>query len=337
MGDYGAAPEVIRLTIVAGVILSVLFYERVQLTTGGAIVPAYLALGVTRPLAVLITVLAGYLTHLVVSKVIAPRRILYGRRKFDTEVLVGLAIIMAFTVLAGMLGRLDPTLAAMAGIGFLIPGIIAHDMGRQRPGRTIFALAVTTAILTVFAFVVSNVLSILPGVQATDAVVLTSQLGYPRELLLTAVMLSVLVGMLVHARFGLRSGGFITGAYLALGSPRWGDLLFTSVVAVATWLLVVKVLMPRLLLFGRRKMSTMILVGAVIGWTAELLVIRFTHGEFMPWLGLTVATLIVPSLIANDAQRQGWERTIWGMSLVGVGVLALTNLLAAGLERAGVL
>jgi poly-gamma-glutamate biosynthesis protein PgsC/CapC len=334
---YAVTPEVVRITIVVGVILSIVFYERVQLTTGGAIVPAYLALAVVRPIAVIVTVAAGYLTHVVVTSVIAKRRILYGRMRFEAEVLVGLAIIMAFTVSAHLLGQLDPVLLAFAGIGFLIPGIIAHDMGRQRPKRTFAALAITTAILAIFAFVLSSVLSLVPGASQAGAAILSSRLGYPRELLLVAVALSVLVGMFVYDRLGIRSGGFITGAYLALVSPRWGDLVFTAVVAVATWFVVVRVLMPRLLLFGRRKVSTMMLVGAILGWGAEILLAVVTSGEYIPWLGLTVATLMVPALIANDAQRQGWEKTIWGTCLVGAGVFALTNIIAAPLELGGVL
>ncbi len=337
MTQHLQSPDVVRLTIVVGVMISVVFYERAQLTTGGAIVPAYLALSITRPLAVVVTVGAGYLTHLVVQRGISSRRILYGRAKFEAEVLVGLALIMTCTIGAHLLGQLDPTLLALAGIGFLVPGIIAHDMGRQRPSRTVVAIAATMAILVAFSFVVASLLSILPGQAAGEVAQLSSTLGYPRELLIVAVGLSVLVGMMVHRRLGLRSGGFITGAYLAMVSPRWGDILFTLGVALATWFVVVRLMMPRLLLFGRRKVSAMILVGALIGWSAELALRWLTHGAYTPWLGLTVATLIVPALIANDAQRQGWERTLWGTVLVGLGVYAVTNLIAAPLEWWGVL
>jgi poly-gamma-glutamate biosynthesis protein PgsC/CapC len=331
------SPDVVRLTIVVGVMISVIFYERAQLTTGGAIVPAYLALSVTRPLAILVTVVAGYATHLVVRDVISSRRILYGRAKFEAEVLVGLAIIMSCTIGAHLAGQLDPALIALAGIGFLVPGIIAHDMGRQRPSRTIIAITATTAILTVFAFVVSSLLAVLPGAKPTEVAQLSSTSGYPRELLIVAVALSVLAGMLLHRQLGLRSGGFITGAYLAMVSPRWGDILFTIAVALTTWFIVVRLMMPRLLLFGRRKVSAMILVGALVGWSAELAIRALTHGAYTPWLGLTVATLVVPALIANDAQRQGWERTVWGTALAGIGVYAATNLIAAPLEWWGVL
>ncbi len=135
--------------------------------------------------------------------------------------------------------------------------------------------------------------------------------------------------MLVFARLGLRSGGFITGAYLALVGPRWPDLVFALAMAVITWFVVVHLLMPRLLLFGRRKLSTMVLVGAIVAWAGELAVVLLTDGTYVPWRGLTVITLMVPALLANDAQRQGWERTLWGATLTGTGTYALMNLVAA--------
>ncbi|MFD4367963.1 poly-gamma-glutamate biosynthesis protein PgsC/CapC [Rhodococcus sp. NPDC058521] len=329
MFEYDFAPEVVRVALVMGVVLSMLFYERVQLTTGGAIVPAYLALSVTQPLAIAVTVGVGYLTYVLVSVVLAKKLILYGRRKFEWEMLVGLALILLCTIVAGALGHYDPTFFALAGIGFLVPGIIAHDMSRQKPLRTVLAIGATTLILIVFLVLFSSLMSIAPGTGSEDTVRLAAVLGYPRELLLLAVALSVAVGMLVFAKLGLRSGGFITGAYLALVSPRWADILFAVVVALITWFVVVKLLMPRLLIFGRRKLSTMVLVGAIISWGAELLVTYFTGGDYIPWRGLTVATLMVPALVANDAQRQGWERTVWGSVLTAVGVYAGTNLLAA--------
>ncbi|MFD4406192.1 poly-gamma-glutamate synthase PgsB [Nocardia sp. NPDC058499] len=337
MFDYGFAPEVVRVALVVGVVLSMLFYERMQLTTGGAIVPAYLALNATAPLAIAVTVAVGYVTYLLVSVLLAKRLILYGRRKFECEMLVGLGLILICTVLAGILGDYDPTLFALAGIGFLVPGIIAHDMSRQQPARTTLAIAATTVILMVFLVLVATLMSIAPGAESSEGAQLASVLGYPRELLLLAVALSVLVGMLVFGTVGLRSGGFITGAYLALVGPRVADIVFALVVAVLTWFLVVRVLMPRLLIFGRRKLSTMVLVGAIVAWGAELLVMEFTKGDYVPWRGLTIATLMVPALLANDAQRQGWERTLWGSALTAVGVFAGTNLIAAAAIAAGVL
>ena len=336
MHEYFFRPEVVRVALVVGVIVSMLIYERVQLTTGGAIVPAYLALHLPQPLYILTSVAAGYGTYLVVHGALARRLILYGRRKFEVEVLVGLMLVMVLTSLAGWLSRLDPHLLGLAGIGFLVPGILAHDMARQRPGRTVLAVLATTVILGLFTYVYTSLLQIAPLEPGETVGGLVSITGYPRLLLVVAAVASVVIGMLVHAHLGLRSGGFISGAYIALVAPRWLDLLFAAGVAVVTWFVVVHLLMPRLLLFGRRKLSTMVLVGAILGWAAEVAVMTWTGGDYVPWRGLTIITLMVPALVANDAQRQGWEKTLWGTGLNALGTFAVMNLLAGGLTAAGV-
>ncbi len=337
MHEYLFRPEVVRVALVIGVVVSMLFYERVQLTTGGAIVPAYLALHIPRPLFILTTVGAAYGTYLVVNRVLSRRLILYGRRKFEVEVLVGLALVMVLTLTADRLAVLDPVLLGLAGIGFLIPGILAHDMARQRPGKTVVAVLGTTAILGLFVYVYASLLEIAPLEPGETVGGLVSVTAFPRELVVISAAASVGIGMLVFSRLGLRSGGFISGAYIALVAPRWLDLVFAAVVAVATWFVVVHLLMPRLLLFGRRKLATMVLVGAILGWAAEAAVVAWTGGDYVPWRGLTIITLMVPALLANDAQRQGWEKTAWGATLTALGTFAVMNLLSAALIAGGVL
>lgn len=335
--DYYFRPEVVRVALVVGVVISMLFYERVQLTTGGAIVPAYLALHLPAPLFIATTIASAYATYLIVHVALARRVILYGRRRFEVEVLVGLAVVMVLTVLAGQLARVEPVLVGLAGIGFLVPGILAHDMARQRPGRTVVAVLGTTAILGAFVYVYDALLRIASVDLGEPQAGLLSVTGFPRELVVVAAAASVAIGMLVFSRLGLRSGGFISGAYIALVAPRWLDLVFAAAVAAATWFVVVRLLMPRLLLFGRRKLSTMVLVGAILGWAAELVVVGLTDGDYVPWRGLTVITLMVPALLANDAQRQGWEKTAWGATLTATGTFAVMNLLAGALTVTGVL
>ncbi len=336
MNPYLYSPDVVRVTLVMGVLVSMLFYERLQLTTGGAIVPAYLALALLAPLTVALTIAAGVVAHLIVDRVIARSRILYGRRKFELEVLIGLLLVGSIFVARAVLGELGQSDVMISTVGFLVPGIIAHDMSRQGIPNTVMAIGATTAILGVFLYVYGELLR-LTGAQVSPPEVLASVVGYDRRLILVAVVCSVLFGMLLFARLGLRSGGFITAAYLALLIERWWDVAFIFGVAALTWLVVVKVMMPRLLLFGRRKLSTMVLFGALIGSTAELIARAVSDGLWEPVRGLTVMTVMLPALIANDAQRQGWERTLWGVGLGTLGVFGVTNLLAALLLGTGLL
>ena len=336
MIEYGIGPEIVRIAVVTGVVISVLFYERFHLTTGGAIVPGYLAIGLFNPLSVVSTFLAGILTYGLVHGVIVKRRIVYGRRLFELEVLIGLGFILVSTVAAGLLGELDPTWAGIAGIGFLVPGIIAHDMGRQGPRRTLFATGIVTLLLGVCVFLLSALFDLMPGA-AGQVVELSSVIGFPAELLLLAVGVSVTAGTLLFQHRGLRSGGFITGALIGLVRSRWADLVFVLGVSVITWFLVTRVLMPRLMLCGRRKLSAMLMVGALVAWGAELALQGATEGEYSPMLGMTVAPLLVPALIAKDAERQGWTKTGWGVAMTTAAVFAVTNLAAAVALAGGLL
>ena len=135
--------------------------------------------------------------------------------------------------------------------------------------------------------------------------------------------------MVAYGKLGLRTGGFVTGAYLALMLPRPPDLIFVLAVACLAYLFVTKILTRHALIFGRRKLGMMILIGAIFGWAGEVALRTLTNGQYTPWEGFGVITLIVPALIANDAQRQGLYRTFWGVGLAMVGVFTVTNLLEA--------
>ena len=336
MRGYLFSPDVVRVVFVTGVVVSVVFYERMQLTTGGAIVPGYMALSVEYPASLVSTLLAGYLTWLVVNKVIVRRKILYGRRKFELELLVGVGFVtlsILIELLAGIFTRGD---AALATIGFLVPGVIAHDMFRQGPKKTLVAIFATTVILACLLVIFKTVLPLF-GANPRPVRTLAWVSGYDSRLRVPAVAISVLISMVVYERLSIRCGGFIGGAYLAYMAPRWGDLLFVAFVAFFTWFVVVKIMMPRLLLFGRRKLSTIVLVGALIGWTVDICVRLVTDGRYEPGLGLPLMILMVPALIADDAQRQGWGRTVLGVGLSTSGVYGVVNLLSALLVGIGAL
>ncbi len=331
MHDYFFQTEIVRLALVVSVIVSMLFYERMQLTSGGAIVPAYLALFLPAPLHVAMTMVVGYLTYLAVSVLLARRMILYGRRKFEVEMLVGLALTTATTVAAGAIGFIDPTLVGLSGIGFVVPGVLAHDMFRQRPGRTVVAVLATTAVVALVLFIFVSLVDIAPLTLGPPipAAPTASMTAYPIQLLLPAVIVGVVLGVVVFARLGLRSGGFVSGAYLALLLNRPLDVGFAFAVALTTYAIVRFVLMPYLLIFGRRKVSAMILVGSIVAWGGELAIATLTNEAYHPWQGFTVVTLIVPALLANDMQRQGVERTLWGAAIVALGVFGAANLMDA--------
>lgn len=336
MHEYLFRPEVARIALVVGVVVSILFYERMQLTTGGAIVPAYLTMFLPAPLFIVATLVIAYVTYVLVNKVIAKRWIVYGRRKFEVEVLVGLALVSLCTLVALALSRWNPLLFGVAGIGMLIPGVLAHDMFRQKPHKTVFAVAATTAIVAGILYLFASLLEISP-VDESRLPRVAADTGYPIQLLLGGAIVSVVAGLVIFAKLGIRSGGFVSAAYLALFVARPFDLLWAAGLAVLIWGVVTRFVMPHLLVFGRRKLSAMILVGALLTWTAETIVGEVTDGAIQPWKGFVLMSLMIPALLANDAQRQGLEKTLWGATMATLSVYGVLNVLDAGLLAVGVL
>ena len=97
--------------------------------------------------------------------------------------LVGLALVIVMTAIGLALGTFDPLLLGVAGIGMLIPGVIAHDMFRQKPHKTVLAVAATTAIVAAFVYLFASLLDISPFVESRLPRV-ADDVGYPQQLLL---------------------------------------------------------------------------------------------------------------------------------------------------------
>lgn len=339
MHNYLFDTELVRVAIVLGIVVSIFFYNRFGVTTGGAIVPGYLALFVPAPGHIVATLAIAVLTYWIVQKQLRPRLMLWGRHLFEAELLVALALQSLWALLLFLLLPYTPSLLALYGIGFLIPGIIAHDMGRQRVQTTLGAALLCT--LVVFGLVTligafRDLLELNPGL-ATHSLPEAQHYAYPPSYLWLGITTGILVSMALYRyRFvfftdSLRAGGFVTAGYLALFANRPLDLLFILGCSILTYLFVTKFLMRQAILFGRSKMAAMFLTGLVVTWLAEFL-IASTGVGYVPWLGFSAITPTVVSLLANDAQRQGPPRTLLGAGVATIAVLLLVNSFYLGYE-----
>ncbi len=338
MHEYAFDTELVRLAILLGVVVSMLFYERYGVTTGGSIVPGYLALFITRPTQIVVTYGIAMLVYWIVQKYLRPRWMLWGRRLFESEILVSLVLQILWIGLLFTFVVFAPQLGLLFGIGFLLPGIIAHDMGRQGVKTTIQASLVCTLIVFGIVILIGAVRDffVFP-IQMGDAEYrsLVNAYAYPVDWLLIAIFISVLTSIvLYHSGFfqrtllpdALRTGGFVTAGYLALFVTRPMDLLFVLFCSTLTYLIVTQFLMKKAILFGRSKMAIMVLTGMTVTWLVEIM-IGFSGSPYVPWLGFSAITPTVVALFANDAQRQGPLRTLLGTGASTLIVFALTSLL----------
>jgi poly-gamma-glutamate biosynthesis protein PgsC/CapC len=125
-------------TILVGVVVALLFIETSGVWPGGIVVPGYLALNLDHPERVLATLVAAFLA-LGLYRLISRYLLLFGRRRFVVMLLLGTAGAAALTLFWPRLG-FGPT--ELRVVGWVIPGLLANQLGRQKPLPTLAGLAV---------------------------------------------------------------------------------------------------------------------------------------------------------------------------------------------------
>jgi len=125
-------------SIAIGLVFGFFFYEWVGLSAGGFVVPGYIALQLGSPLLLAGTLMTSLLTYASV-KAASRYIILYGRRRFILMVLAGFAWQWLFkaAVIQQFVLTTDTDI-----LGFIIPGLIANEMDRQRILPTLLTLLI---------------------------------------------------------------------------------------------------------------------------------------------------------------------------------------------------
>lgn len=126
----------------AGIVFSLLVTELTGFSPGGVVAAGYLAMFAAQPAWQLGT-LASALITFGIMRGIEGRLILYGRRQFTLYVLTGILVSQGAMLLAGSGTSLGVGLLV---IGYLVPGLIARDFGRQGVFATLAAMILAVAL-----------------------------------------------------------------------------------------------------------------------------------------------------------------------------------------------
>jgi gamma-polyglutamate biosynthesis protein CapC len=129
---------------IIGLIVGFLFYELTGISPGGVIAPAYLAISVQQPDRIIMTIFLALIIYFII-RYLASWFILYGRRKFLLAVLLG----FFFKLLIDKL--IQPaaiTAIDLQSVGYIIPGLIANEMGRQNSTSTLLSLGIVTLLIS---------------------------------------------------------------------------------------------------------------------------------------------------------------------------------------------
>ena len=139
--------------IILGVLVSLVFHELVGISPGGIIVPGYIALLLDEPVRVAVTIGLSLLTWGAV-RLLSEHIILFGRRRFAVFILISFLLRYATGLITAEAHL--PVTAAMV-IGYLVPGILAHEIDKQGLVKTLSSmLLVAFALKLVFMAFMKN-------------------------------------------------------------------------------------------------------------------------------------------------------------------------------------
>lgn len=126
-----------------GLIIGFLFYEIVGISPGGIIAPAYFALFIHQPGNIAITVFIAIVVWLLIL-FLSKWLIIYGRRKLLIALILGflLKLLIEFKLQPLSEFQID-----LQSIGYIIPGLIANEMVRQKALPTLAALGIVTILI----------------------------------------------------------------------------------------------------------------------------------------------------------------------------------------------
>ncbi|MDD7201441.1 MAG: poly-gamma-glutamate biosynthesis protein PgsC [Sphaerochaetaceae bacterium] len=133
-----------QVLLILSIVFGCLYTELTGLLTGGLVSAGYLSMHLSNPVRIATTVAVSFVTYLCVLG-LSQLLIVYGRRRFVLCLLIG----MVLSALPGM----APLSLDVRVIGLVVPGLIANDMVRQGPVKTLVALASLTCVLALVALI----------------------------------------------------------------------------------------------------------------------------------------------------------------------------------------
>lgn len=135
--------ELLPVSIGIGLAVSLVLSEALGMAGAGLVVPGYIALHLTDPLSVGLTILAGITAYGIV-RVLGSTMIIFGRRRTIMMILAGYLTGMAVRRLAaGAIGGDE----LYNVIGFIIPGLIAIWIDRRGMIESLCSLVTASVIV----------------------------------------------------------------------------------------------------------------------------------------------------------------------------------------------
>ena len=144
---------IIAQCIAVGLVLTLFSSEILGFMAGGLVVPGYIAYILDKPLLLSGTMVAAFLT-LLLLKFISNFTLLYGRRRLLVTVLLGFLFSELTRYFAS--SPIGGILLAIRAFGFIIPGLLAYWIDRQGIVPTLGTLAIVSVLIRFIVILING-------------------------------------------------------------------------------------------------------------------------------------------------------------------------------------
>jgi len=128
-----------------------------------------------------------------------------------------------------------------------------------------------------------------------------------------AIGIGIALGFLFYELVGISPGGIVVPGYIALFINQPFRIIITIGIAILTYYTVL-FLSNYLILYGKRRFLSMVLISFVMKWLVESFVFQ------LPVTNIELQSIgyIIPGLLANEMQRQGILPTLLATAIVAI-------------------
>ncbi len=131
------------------------------------------------------------------------------------------------------------------------------------------------------------------------------------------ILLGLIIGIIFYEFTGISPGGLVVPGMIAYYIYNPSRIIMTLVIGIITYL-IVKIISNHVIIYGKRKFVVHILLAIVLSIIFELIGRQFS----IPFLTIPMIGFIIPGIISNEMNKQGFFKTFLGLSFVS-GIIAL--------------
>jgi hypothetical protein len=319
--------DLMRMTLIVGVVLAAIIYQRTRLLSGGLMTGAYLALLISKGDSgdllgwAIITVITFAIIKLITHLLAFPKAWVLTFAIVTSAALHAVAVL-----LSGGKGNNDSLWlggleVVLAGGMYLTPGLTAYDLARQGWIKTIGVLVVISGVtlgVTLGVAALGNLSG--PQLPLTSPVsVFYTDMSFP-----IVMLVCIAVAEVMRLSFGLGSGGIIGAVFFVelLVGNLWSFVVI--IVLVVITVVITHGVNKILVITPRQSFQFTFILGSLIAWSGLSLGSLMGIEPAIQANTYALEPLLAVALISTDVVRFGTGKTILGKVFVLTAVI-VTN------------